>query len=63
MFRWMRLQHAFITLKDDKENFNPFQPSNASYRNQSFDLIANQMTGFYRKCNSSLKWVKQNTKC
>ena len=29
-----------------------------SYRNQSFDLHANQMTGFYMKCNTQMKWVK-----
>ena len=40
--------------------FNSFQPSAAFYV-ETWDLICNvkQMTGFYMKCNTALKWVNQ----
>ena len=41
-----------------KFHFNPFQPS-ATFDIETSDLIcsANQMTGFYIKCSTRLKWV------
>ena len=43
---------------DPRKYFNPSQPS-AAFHIETTDLfyIANQMTGFYMKCNSGLKWV------
>ena len=32
-----------------------------SYKNQSFDLQCNQMTGFYMKCNTGLKWANKHS--
>ena len=46
-------------LKNNK--FNPFQPS-VAFNIETSHLIcsANQMTGFYMKCNIGMKWVKVN---
>ena len=43
---------------DARKYFNPSQPSAACHIEAS-NLIytAHQMTGFYMKCNSGLKWV------
>ena len=42
-------------------NFNPFLPSIAFYiKTSQFIFAANQMTGFYTECNTSLKWVILN---
>ena len=47
---------------DLRKYFNPSQPS-VVFHIQTNHLIytGNQMTGFYMKCNSGLKWV--NSKC
>ena len=38
---------------------NPFQPNVAFYIESSHLICSpNQMTGFYKKCNAGLKWVK-----
>ena len=40
---------------------NPFQSSVAHHsENSPMIYAANQMTGFYIKCNTILKWVKVN---
>ena len=42
-------------------NFNPFLSSIAFYiKTSQFIFAANQMTGFYTECNTSLKWVILN---
>ena len=39
---------------------NPFRPS-VAFNIETFHLIciAKQLTGFYRECNTGLKWVKR----
>ena len=40
--------------------FNQFQPSDAFHiENSHLIFTANQMTGFYMKCNTGLKWVNK----
>ena len=40
---------------------NPFQPSIAFHIETShFISAANQITGFYMKCKTGMKWVKNN---
>ena len=39
-----------------KDSCNPSEPS-AAYKNQSFDC-ANQVTGFYMRCNTGTKSIK-----
>ena len=40
-------------------NINPFQPSLAFHvETKTSDWFAKQMTGFYMKCNTGLKWIK-----
>ena len=40
------------------ETINPFYPSVAFYNETSHMICsANQMNGFYRTCNTGLKWV------
>ena len=42
--------------------FNPLQPSVACHIETSHLVCtANQMTGFYMKCNTELNWVNQGT--
>ena len=42
-------------------NFNPFLSSIAFYiKTSQFIFAANEMTGFYTECNTSLKWVILN---
>ena len=43
--------------------FHPFQPT-AAFHTESSHLIgsAKQMTGFYMKCNTGLKWVNPKDK-
>ena len=47
---------------DPGKYFNPSQPS-VAFHSETSHLIytANQMTGFFIKCNSGLKWV--NSTC
>ena len=51
-------------------NLTHMTPLLHSYRNQHTHIetsqlirTANQMTGFYKKCNTGLKWVKLNKYC
>ena len=44
----------------DLKSVNKFQTSAAFHIETSHLIcIANQMTGFYMKCNTELRWVKQ----
>ena len=50
----------FVYMPKNKNDstINPFQPSDAFYRETSHLICrANQMTGFYVKGNTGLKWV------
>ena len=50
----------FSELEDSTSPFNPFQPSVAFHiETNHLICLGNQMTGFYVKCNTGLKWVKQ----
>ena len=43
------------------EKFNPYQPSIAFHIETSHLICrTNQMTGFYMKCKTGLKWVNIN---
>ena len=43
-----------------QQNFNPFQPSVAFHLETSrLTCTTNQMTGFYMKYNTGLKWVNE----
>ena len=44
--------------------FNPLQPSVAFHaENSRLIYTANQVTGFYMKCNTGLKWFNVISKC
>ena len=48
--------------QNSRKYFNPFQPSDPFHTETSHLIYtANQMAGFYMKCNSGLKWV--NSTC
>ena len=49
-----------IFFPEKPKEFNPFHPS-VTFDAETSHLIciADQMIGFYMKCNTGLKWVKQ----
>ena len=51
-------QHRLILLRQNAAHINPFQPSDAFHIDTSHLICTlNQMTGFYMKYNTGLKWV------
>ena len=53
---------AYGTFQLYKQLFNPFKPNVAFYIETShFYCDSNQITGFYIKCITGLKWVKRET--
>ena len=55
----LSIQNQFSTNLEASQLINPFQPSVAFHIETTLVIFtANQITGFYLKCNNGLKWVK-----